>query len=67
MASAFGKVVAHVSSASDVSESVTEKIGEYNERVNYKVFLQTVTGIEHPKPLIFLHNYFKLCMYFFFH
>ena len=39
----------HVSSASDASESVsmTEKIVENNERVNYNEFLRTVTGIEH--------------------
>ena len=62
MASTFGEIVANVSSAIDMSESVsaTEKIGEDNERVNYKVFLRTVIGIEHPKPLIFLHNNYNL-------
>ena len=61
-------MVAHVSSASDTSGSVsmTEKIIEDNEVSEVKVFLKAYTGSEHPKSLIFItattvykHYHFK--------
>ena len=34
--------------------SLMKKLLKTMKRASYKVFLQTVTGSEHPKPLIFL-------------
>ena len=64
MASTFGGIVAHVSSASDTSESVLviEKTVEDNEKSDIESILQALTGSEHPKPLIFLHNNHSLLL-----
>ena len=54
-------MVAHVSSASDISESVsmTEKIID-NEVSEVESILKAFTGSEHLKPLNFHHSNYSL-------
>ena len=68
MAFTCGGIVAHVSSSSATSKSVsvTVKIDEDNKEIKQKSII--FAGSEHPKPLITVYQYdcFKLCVYFYF-